>query len=121
LNGYEHRVRTKCDQFVAQLSKTQEPLDATAWSMYLAFDIMGEVAFGKDFGGVTTGTEHAAIKGIHESMGIIGIFSHVSWFINIAARIPGALSGYVPFMKWCAAQVKARQKVLLQIIRHEIL
>jgi hypothetical protein len=49
------------------------PKDATAWMMMLAFDIMGEVGYGQDFGGIVTGKEHPASKAIHDHMSIIGI------------------------------------------------
>jgi hypothetical protein len=41
--------------------------------MMLAFDIMGEVGYGQDFGGIVTGKEHPASKAIHDHMSIIGI------------------------------------------------
>lgn len=112
LNGYMPRIRAKCDLFVAQLYKAQRPLDVSAWSMYLAFDIMGEAGFSKDFGGVSKGVEHAAIKGVHDSMSLIGIVSHVPWLFNIGTRIPGALAGYAPFIRWCADEIENKKKVM---------
>lgn len=56
LDMYEPLIDAKTDEFVAQLSRL-ETVDATAWSMYLLFDIMGKVGFGKDFYGVTKGVE----------------------------------------------------------------
>ena len=40
--------------------------------MMLAFDIMGEVGYGQDFGGVVSGKEHPAAKAIHDHMSAIG-------------------------------------------------
>ena len=44
----------------------------------LAFDIMGEVGYGQDFGGIVTGKEHPASKAIHDHMSIIGIVGEYS-------------------------------------------
>ncbi|KAK7718862.1 hypothetical protein SLS57_005972 [Botryosphaeria dothidea] len=109
LNTYEPRIKRRVDEFVSQVSKIKT-LDATAWSMYLSFDIMGEVGFGKDFGGIASGTEHPAIKGIHSHMEILGIMSHVPWFLNLISRVPGAAASYAGFFSWCAAEIKAKQK-----------
>lgn len=79
--------------------------------MYLSFDIMGEVGFGKDFGGVSSGTEHPAIKGIHSHMEILGIMSHLPWLLNLLSRVPGAAAPYAGFFGWCAAEIKAKQRV----------
>lgn len=44
LNTYEPLINSKVDEFIEQLSK-RETIDATAWSMYLSFDIMGQQKF----------------------------------------------------------------------------
>lgn len=41
LSTYEPAINSKVDQFIEQLSK-RGTIDATAWSMYLSFDIMGK-------------------------------------------------------------------------------
>lgn len=79
--------------------------------MLLSFDIMGEVGFGKDFNNLRTGLEHPAIKGIHDHMIVLAILSHVPWLPNIMGRIPGATAGYFWFFKWCADEIKSKQKV----------
>ena len=79
--------------------------------MLLTFDIMGEVGFGKDFGGLQTGVEHPAIKAIHDHMKILGIMGTVPWLLNLMSWIPGATKGYAPFFLWCENEVKAKQHV----------
>lgn len=114
LNTYEPRIKQKVDLFCRQLAShaaADKPIDATAWSMYLSFDIMGEVGFGKDFGGLANGTEHPAIKGIHEHMAVLGVLSNVPWLLNLASSIPGATAGYAGFFGWCASEIEAKQKV----------
>ncbi|EKG20298.1 Cytochrome P450 [Macrophomina phaseolina MS6] len=109
LNTYEPRIADKVNQFISQASKIKI-MDATAWSMYLSFDIMGDVGFGKDFGGIARGTEHPAIQGIHSHMEILGVGSHMPWLLNIASRIPGATAPYSRFFGWCAAEIEEKRK-----------
>ncbi|KAF7596101.1 hypothetical protein BBP40_003363 [Aspergillus hancockii] len=105
LEIYQPRIKTTVDKFAAQIEKhLDSPLDASAWSIFLSFDIMGEVGFGKDVNNLTTGVEHPAIKGIHDHMHVLGVLSHVPWLLNMMGRIPGATAGYSGFFKWFLEQ-----------------
>lgn len=109
---YEPRIKAKADQLALHINKTLgQPIDASAWAMFLSFDIMGAVGFGKEFNNLGTGIEHPAIKGVHDHMGILGVLGHVPWFLNLASRIPGAASGYSSFFKWCGDEIERKQKV----------
>ncbi|CAG8384457.1 unnamed protein product [Penicillium salamii] len=111
LATYEPRVKAKADQLALHLNKNLgQPIDASAWAMFLSFDIMGAVGFGKEFNNLGTGIEHPAIKGVHDHMGILGVLGHVPWFLNLASRIPGAASGYSSFFKWCGDEIERKQK-----------
>lgn len=57
LSGYEPVVSAKVDNLISQINE-RETIDATAWSMFLSFDIMGKVGFGKEFNSVEKGEEH---------------------------------------------------------------
>ncbi|KAF7588967.1 hypothetical protein BBP40_004969 [Aspergillus hancockii] len=111
LGIYEPRVKALADKLVAQIeANLGKPFDATAWSMFFSFDIMGDIGFGKDFCNLSTGRGHPAIKAVHDHMGLIGIVSHVPWLLNMLGRIPGAAAGYHSFFKWCADQIEAKRK-----------
>ncbi|KAI2613387.1 putative benzoate 4-monooxygenase cytochrome P450 [Hypoxylon sp. NC1633] len=107
LHSYEPRIKALVDDFVSNVPK-QVPVDSTAWSMYLLFDIMGAVGFGKDFGCVSTGSEHEAIKAIHDYMNVIGILSHIPWLLNLLAHVPESASGYASFFEYCDLHVQAK-------------
>lgn len=79
--------------------------------MFLAFDIMGQIGFGKDFDNLTTGTEHPAIKAIHDHIKILGIVGTVPWLLNILGSIPGAAAPFWQFFDICAEQMKLKEKV----------
>ncbi|KAJ5970326.1 Cytochrome P450 [Penicillium vulpinum] len=111
LATYEPRVKNKVDQFSSYIeSNLGQSIDATAWSMFLSFDIMGNVGFGKEFNNLSTRIEHPAIKGVHDHMAIVGTLSHIPWLLNIASRIPGAASGFSSFFRWCGDEIEQKQK-----------
>jgi len=93
-----------------------KPQNATAWTMMLAFDIMGDIGFGNDFGAVATGEEPAAAKAIHDHMTILGIFDMTPWLLYLLQFIPGASAGYAPFFKWCADTINAKRAVSMQVV-----
>lgn len=94
-------------------SAESTPLDATQWSLLLSFDIMGMVGLGRDFGGISTGSRHPAIRAIQEHMRMLSILSHVPWFLNLFSLVPGATAGYMPFFGFCAEQVNEKRERML--------
>ena len=65
ITSYQPRIKTKVETLIDQLQKRSgEALDATKWTMFLAFDIMGEIEFGRDFGNISSSKENPAIKAI---------------------------------------------------------
>ncbi|KAF9639897.1 hypothetical protein BFW01_g11703 [Lasiodiplodia theobromae] len=110
LAKYEPRVKAKTDTLISQIRKLENsPVDATDWSMFFSFDVMGEVGLGKDLETLKSGKTHPTIKGIHDSMSIIGLLTPVPWLLTMLAAIPGAASKLTAFMNYCAGQVKDKQ------------
>ncbi|KAI0835198.1 monooxygenase [Hypoxylon sp. FL0890] len=109
LNGYAPRIKTLVDTFTSQISQQKGPVDATAWSNYLTFDIMGEVGFGKDFGCVASGEKNPAIQAIHDHVYILAILSHVPWLLNLLGHLPRATEGFIPFWDYCQSQLEAKR------------
>ncbi|KAI1372782.1 putative benzoate 4-monooxygenase cytochrome P450 [Hypoxylon crocopeplum] len=108
LNAYEPRIKVLVDSLVSQIS--QQTVNVTAWTMFLTFDSVGEVGFGKSFGCVSSGIEHSAIKGIHDHMAVLGVMGLVPWLLNLLTRIPGATAGYAPMFSYCASRVEENRK-----------
>lgn len=114
LATYEPRIKSKIDLFLSQLKAPgRTSVNITDWSMFLSFDVMGEVGFSKDFDNLATGNEHPAIKGIHDHMLILGILSNVPWLLNIISSIPGAAAGYTGFFNWCSNETEEIEKASL--------
>lgn len=111
LGLYEPRIKTRVDLIIYHITEANQPIDITAWANYLAFDIMGDVGFSKEFGCVANETEHPAIQSIHEHLAVIGIIGHIPWLLYLAARIPGAAAAYSDFFNWCGDEMEAKIKV----------
>lgn len=79
--------------------------------MYYTFDVMGIVAFSKDFKQLEQAAEHSAIAAMHANMEIIGLLGAVPWFMHLLACIPG-LSGPLEYFKaYCEDQILQRKAV----------
>ncbi|KAF2272859.1 cytochrome P450 67 [Westerdykella ornata] len=111
LASYETRIKANVEKFISQIQKRSgEGIDATAWSMLYSFDIMGDVGFSKDFENLSSGTEHPAIKVLHDHVKILATLVTVPWLLNMFASIPGAGSQFAIFFKICADQLDAKVK-----------
>jgi cytochrome P450 family 628 len=63
LREYEHRVTGFTDQLISQLNAhSGEPMNASRWMNYYAFDMMGDMAFGKSFDMLKTGEKVCFIE-----------------------------------------------------------
>ncbi|KAF2087465.1 cytochrome P450 monooxygenase [Saccharata proteae CBS 121410] len=108
LRGYESRVQSYGDQLVRQLRAfSGQSVDVTKWFSLLAYDVMGDLAFGKNFGMLQSGEEHFAVRLLSEGMGILA-FMVPPWFFRILTSIPGLAAGYWKFINYCNSQLDAR-------------
>lgn len=79
--------------------------------MFYSFDVIGDVAFGKDFGNLVTGTEHSALKPIHEHIKAFAVLGPLPWLMNIMTTIPSASSIYTEIFGFCENEIRTKQKV----------
>ncbi|KAL2278404.1 hypothetical protein FJTKL_14499 [Diaporthe vaccinii] len=113
LATYQQRVKEKSDLLTKQIQhRAGQPIDITKWAMFYSFDVIGEVAFGKDFGNLITGTEHSALKPIHEHIKVFAVLGHLPWLMNIMTSIPSASSVYTEIFSFCENEIRAKQKKL---------
>jgi hypothetical protein len=111
LATYQPRVKAIVDVFIGEIRKRAgKPIDMTAWTMFFAFDLMGEIGFGKAFDNMTTGVEHPAIQAIHDHIKILAIMGTVPWLLNILGSIPGAAGAFSEFFGLCAEHMTLKER-----------
>lgn len=112
LKEYEPAVKRLTDLLISQLhARGGTAVDAVEWINFYAFDVMGQVGFGKPWGMLETGNLHEAIDQLHGAWVSVGVLGHVPWLLRLATEIPGADAVLQGFMDWCWAQLAEKQKV----------
>lgn len=86
-------------------------MDAVEWCSFYAFDVMGQVGFGRPWGMLEDGNLHEAIGQLHKAMVPLGVLSPVPWLLRLVTDIPGANAAVQDFMAWCWAQLAEKKKV----------
>jgi cytochrome P450 len=113
LREYEPRLNRHA---LALMSKLKEQADLPSvrisnWVNYYSFDVMGDVGFNRSFGMVEKGEEADVIKLLHEATGVLSIFSHIGWALNLASRTSAGAKPLLDHIKWSADVLKERVKV----------
>lgn len=73
LRDYEDRIGIYVQIFLAHLSKSRgQPVDMAQWTEHFAFDVLGDLALGKDFGMLRDGG-HPAIEQLVAGMEIMAL------------------------------------------------
>lgn len=75
-----------------------------------AFDVMGDLAFGKPFDMLENMKTHYAIKMLSDGMDAYGLH-FPQWFFRLVTAIPGVTKGYWEFIGFCTKQLKDRVDV----------
>lgn len=75
LRNYEQRVKPYADQLVRRIELAQgKPVNVGQLFNFFGYDVMGDLAFGKDFNMLNSGNEHFAVKLLNEGMQPFAIF-----------------------------------------------
>ena len=70
LKEQEPLISGVIDQFIVQIGRLgKDGINMTMWFNLMTFDVIGELAFGKSFGGVQSGKMHFWIAVVTASMG----------------------------------------------------
>jgi hypothetical protein len=112
--SYEPLVTAKASVLLAQIRLHMGQtgsIDATQWSAFFSFDVMGLIGFGKDFHQLESAVEHVAIQRLHDSLTVLGRLSPVPWTLGLLGSIPCLMGSYTEFIEYCWTQVEDRKKV----------
>jgi tryprostatin B 6-hydroxylase len=110
LREYEIVVSAWNTKLVDRFGKFDgQPVDVSTWFNLYSFDIMGRLAFGKDYGMVDAGVRHWALDLLAEGMKLAGLRIPV-WFARIMTSIPALTRGYWKSFEFCQEELAWRVK-----------
>lgn len=108
LREYETQVNFYNDKMIKRLSEFKNgPVDVTKWFNLYSFDVMGRLAFGKDYGMLDSGEKHWALELLSEGMEPLAL-QPATWLFRVLAGIPGLAAGYYKFIKFCTDELAGR-------------
>ncbi|KAK7718873.1 hypothetical protein SLS57_005983 [Botryosphaeria dothidea] len=108
---YDAAMQDTIGLFLDQIAcERGQRVNVTDWIAMLAYDLMGVIGFGEDFGSLKNAKESPAIAALRSAMRALGVLFPVPWLINTLSRIPGADGGLQPFAKYCANLVDEKRK-----------
>ncbi|CAN8099134.1 unnamed protein product [Discula destructiva] len=114
VRSQEHVVQQHVDLFVAQLRDQGHSgrigLDVTGWMEWLAFDIIGELAFGEPFGAVRAGQHNYWVSLLHGAL-------YGASFALLSKRL--AIIG--PILRWAPALSNKAAESVKDMQRHAAL
>ena len=75
----------RLEQLIAQ--KRDQPLVANQYFQWFGFDVMGQVAFSKDFSMLKDMQWHSGIKVLHDGMAPLGPLTPVPWLAILGSDV----------------------------------
>ncbi|KAH7166464.1 cytochrome P450 [Dactylonectria macrodidyma] len=109
LRNYEPRVAQYTDLLLSRIQENAgKSMDASRWSNYYGFDVMGDLAFGKSFDMLKAGVAHSHMKLMHEATVFGTSFGRFPWAFILTQSIPIVNIQWKKYVKWLTNQVKAR-------------
>lgn len=78
------------------------------WLDMYGFDVMFDVAFGKDIGRLIRGEEDYYLTCAHETLKLMSLFMHVPWIIHFFTLIPSLAAKFHKFQAYSETLVRER-------------
>lgn len=112
LDAYEPRIRYYASQLCTAFAASEaNPVDASAWFSYLAFDIMSDLAFGKPFHMVRDGKSHYVRNLLIKGIMVLGPLTPVPWLFHLAGSLPRMTRDWLAYRAWVLVQLKERMQI----------
>jgi len=122
---YEDRVleyAKQLEEHVATASSKGIDVNVSQLFYFLAFDVMGDFAFGKSFGMLRDEKWHKAVIMCRRAMELLGPLSPVPWLCQIGFyTVPWfwVIRDWHAMLDWCRDQMGERIKVRIHIGRKD--
>jgi tryprostatin B 6-hydroxylase len=104
LREYETQLDHFNDKVLTRLREFKGgKVNVTKWFNLYSFDVMGRLAFGKDYGMLDSGEKHWALQLLSDGMEPLGL-NLPTWFFRMLTGIPFLAAGYHKFVKFCTEE-----------------
>ncbi|KAI0399882.1 cytochrome P450 [Xylaria palmicola] len=113
LRSYDSRVLKYADQFVAQMRRREgQAINVTGWLEWYAFDVMGDLAFGRSFKALETGKSHIYIDTMHQTSALpLGCLGTTPWVIQtITNLVPKRLNPFMTLVRYSDECIEERKR-----------
>ncbi|TKA73897.1 hypothetical protein B0A55_03788 [Friedmanniomyces simplex] len=108
LREYEGKVREFNDKLIERVRQHGGGgINVSKWFMLYSFDVMGQLAFGKNYRMLDSGELHWALELLTAGMDASPPKPPV-WLFRILVLIPGLMAGFHKFMAFCKSELKWR-------------
>ncbi|KAF2769213.1 putative P450 monooxygenase [Teratosphaeria nubilosa] len=108
LREYERTIDASNDKVVQRVREAEgKAFNATKWFSLYSFEVMGKLAFGKDYGMLDSGEKQESLEMLSEGMQPFGYLLPI-WFSRLLTQIPGLGSGYQKFVRFCVQELDWR-------------
>ncbi|KAI0532394.1 cytochrome P450 monooxygenase-like protein [Xylaria digitata] len=113
LRSYDSRVIKYADQFVAQMQRRAgQAVNITDWLEWYAFDVMGDLAFGRSFKALEKGQSHIYIDTMHQTSALpLGCLGTLPWVIQtMTALVPPRLNPFMTLVRYSDECIEERKQ-----------
>ena len=108
LRDYETTIDRYNETLVQRIADFRGgPVNVRKWFNLWSFDVMGQLAFGKDYGMLESGEKHAALALLSEGMQPLALMLP-TWMFRILTQIPFLGAGFQKFVKFCIQELSWR-------------
>ncbi|PWY66009.1 cytochrome P450 [Aspergillus heteromorphus CBS 117.55] len=112
IKQYQERIAAKSRLFVRKIGEQKgQPVNFTKEVIRFAFDVMGDIVLGTEFGMLETGRIPDALQQMHKSTKALAVGGSIPWMPALMLQIPGMSKIANPFRHYCHEQLAAVQEV----------
>ncbi|KAK0328681.1 hypothetical protein LTR82_000613 [Friedmanniomyces endolithicus] len=115
LRAYETKIESYNDKYVRRVTESiGTPVNASNWFNLYSFDVMGSLAFGKDYHMLESGERPPALELLKEGLGVLA-FYFPTWAFRLLLAIPGLAGAFHAFVRFCVDELDWRVKHAAEI------
>ena len=104
LREYETQLDYFNDKVLTRLREFKGgAVNVTKWFNLYSFDVMGRLAFGKDYGMLDSGEKHWALQLLSDGMEPLGL-NLPTWLFRMLTSVPFLVAGYHKFVRFCTEE-----------------